>query len=204
MITAQAINAVILKTNVGHPVFVYIFDTYALIRNGITYTYITNDIVIDNYQVDLSEACNAIMWASSIFLIKSYSESPTKKWMLEHRIAELIVHNDMYNKIIVADDYVSVVKDYRTYYIAEYNAHMSHLRYNDDNIRVISITKNNILYGCIDNIINKPVVWVPVSSLNLIQATDRIDIYTSIINARARGLKHSTAFSDIIIDHYQN
>lgn len=204
MIDIQVVNDVIYKICIKNfgSVLVHVFETYVIIQNGIKNVCVLGNTVIEDYQIDMANIYKIPDYrfnqcASCMFPLKRYSRSLTKKWILEHRISEIIYRSYECPTISISDDYIAIIKSDKTCYIYDDNVCKPHVgTENDCNI---SITKNDIICKSIRNSYSKPFRILNVSTFKVSIRMLLIDIYTKIIDCRARGLPVTVSFSDIII-----
>lgn len=127
MINSKTINDVAIKLFTRYWLKVAVFNTYALIEKyDKTITYIDEDMIVDNYQVDISTIylCpdfQFFQWFSPSSPLKDYAVSPTKRWILEHRIAEIIRYHGTYRYMAITDDYIIVDMGYVRYWISDHD-----------------------------------------------------------------------------------
>lgn len=220
------INAAIINSAINNAKYEYvdIFDTYALIYNYPTrriwvhgtaynkYTYVSDTVV--DYDCLLRETSyrkNFPEYIFTLFLnmwdnIDDYGIPLAKKWTPEYKIAKIIYHSSklLRGKIIISDTYV-MIKDGDNYIC--YSNKSKHFLATDSN--KMYTCKAAIFDSCIVNGLSSgtwngemmciPII-IPIDSILLDRSTMDLEyIYSKITNARARGLRHISAFSDIII-----
>jgi len=103
----------------------------------------------------------------------------------------------------ITDDYIIVDMGYVKYWISDHDIYSLEMSRKD--VRYMSITKNNIVhtFGLGSDRVNE----LP-RTINIVESCPLgmsfLDMYTMFVDARARGLKRISAFSDIIINHREN
>ena len=207
MITAAIINSL----NKSY-ILVAIYDTYAILVGRLGhYTYVSHNDVIKNYPVpNTLTMLPGYQFHITLNEIKDHREPLSKKWTAEHRVSEIIDYNVHGNYIIsIYDTYIMYGSstDDITYIT---NDKIYHKKHGIIRQLLSSVFGSSIICSMTrdkSSQVNDPYILADplVSQFEYYShKMDHIDIYTAIINARARGLRYSTAFSDIIIDHYQN
>lgn len=209
MLTAQTINDVFSKIYVGYSYEVYVFDDYALLKTYETITYVSEDIVIYDYQVDIETICNSPtfrFWRRINYhdKMKEYPEPLTKKWATEYRLASMVYGRSY---VSISDEYIIARVDYTTIWISAHEIYSSYC--GEKRKCDVSIMKNNIVFPLIfsehNHVDELPKV---ISGMNILcpKNMSHFELYTLIIKYRARGLHYILAFSDIIITHtdYEN
>ena len=203
------INAAIIKSYPQAIWQIIVHEDHAILSISDSFTYISDSMVTENYSYD--------RWNAPKHLFKLYTDVrdhrivPAKKWTQEYRIAEITKHQigskrdieiyDVHIKYYWPGDVCIIYMTNDKFYLNKYGDIMiSNMTVSSSNIIGPPCFYSDDTVENLDHLCNHCIALLKYDPREM----DHNDIYTVIINARARGLHHTISFSDISINYYEN